>query len=141
MGKPAIEELLSIRAKVGQHIRYWRKQRKLSLQAIAAEIGYSAQAVSQIERGLIDVPTSRLVDIAAALKVAPGEFFGDPLPTHRAVPITSPTILRLVVTAEKLPPSWQQFLMTMAENIFDRLPAQEPLDEKVDRVGDPAPAI
>lgn len=116
---PLVDGPLAVRHTIGRNIRYWRKQGRLSLHGVAVESGYSVQALSQIERGLIDAKTSTLVAIAKALKVSPAEFFRETLDASRYVPVTSPNVLRLVHAAEKLPASWRQFVVTVAESISE----------------------
>jgi transcriptional regulator with XRE-family HTH domain len=131
MAKIDLEELNSAQTKVGHNIRYWRKQRGLTLKDIADESGYSQQAISQIERGLTDTKISALISFAAALGVSPGEFFRDTTEASRYMPITSPNVLRLVAAAEKLPAAWQQIVVMLTERICEQVTDHKGAGEKV----------
>ena len=118
MGQQTPEKaILDARAGVGHNIRAWRKKRGLPLKSVADKAGCSLQAISQIERGLIDAKTSTLIAIAEALEVSPVEFFWDAPITARYVSVASPNILSLVTAVTKLPASWQEMLVMIAEKI------------------------
>lgn len=106
-----------VRVRVGHNIRSWRNKRRLPLKVVADKAGCSLQAISQIERGLIDAKTSTLVAIAEALGVSPVEFFRDASTTARYLSVESPKILSLLAAVMKLPDSWQDMLVILAEKI------------------------
>ena len=54
---------------VGERIRYARRARGLTLDALAAAVGTDAGTLSRIERGLRDPRVSQLKEIAAALSI------------------------------------------------------------------------
>jgi transcriptional regulator with XRE-family HTH domain len=63
---------------VGAQIRYKRKIRKVSQQALADAVGVSFQQIQKYERGANRVSASMLVRIADALEADITEFFGRP---------------------------------------------------------------
>lgn len=76
----------------GQHetlalrIRESRKKQKLSQEQLAERIGYSGKSmISKIESGVVDLPQSRIYQIAYALNVSPYYLIGmtdDPTYTY-----------------------------------------------------------
>lgn len=57
----------------GKRIKEYRLMLGLSQQALAEKAGYTDKsAISVIEQGRVDVPYSKLIALAAALNVAPG---------------------------------------------------------------------
>lgn len=52
-------------------IRYFRKQRGLTLEALGAAIGLTPQSLSRIENGKMRLSTDWLARIAAALRISP----------------------------------------------------------------------
>ena len=60
---------------VGLQIRDLRKAKRMTLTELAERIGRSVGYVSQVERGLSEVPLSTLKDIAEALEVQMSWFF------------------------------------------------------------------
>ena len=69
---------------VGGRIRQAREDRSLNLHELARLSGISAPALSLIETGKRDLRITSLCRIAAALRVAPGEFLDDRPVTARA---------------------------------------------------------
>lgn len=60
---------------IGQKIRRIRQSLDLSQENVAEDLGMTKGAFSKIERGLTNIPVTRLIEIAAVLKVDVGEFF------------------------------------------------------------------
>jgi len=60
---------------IGEHIRRLRSDRHISLRAFAAETGFSASFISQLENGQVAPSLGSLHKIAEALGVTLGEFF------------------------------------------------------------------
>ena len=61
---------------LGRRLRDLREARGISLRQLARELGISASAVSQMERGLIKPSVSRLIAIVTLLDVPLSEVFG-----------------------------------------------------------------
>ena len=60
---------------IGEKIKIWRKQRKLTQEKFADLIGRSTDAVSMIERG-VNLPSNQtLKNMSKVLKIPVGEFF------------------------------------------------------------------
>jgi transcriptional regulator with XRE-family HTH domain len=60
---------------IGEHIRRLRSERRLSVRAFAAETGFSASFISQLENGQVAPSLGSLHRIAEALGVTLGGFF------------------------------------------------------------------
>jgi transcriptional regulator with XRE-family HTH domain len=62
--------------KVGEQIKAQRQQRDISLQDLASKSGYSTALLSQIENHLISPSLGVLVNLAKAMEISLGAFFG-----------------------------------------------------------------
>jgi transcriptional regulator with XRE-family HTH domain len=60
---------------IGRKIRRARQALDLSQECVAEDLGITKGAFSKIERGLTNVPVTRLIEIAGVLKVDVAEFF------------------------------------------------------------------
>jgi transcriptional regulator with XRE-family HTH domain len=60
---------------IGDHVRRLRSERRTSVRAFAAETGFSASFISQLENGQVSPSLGSLHKIAEALGVTLGEFF------------------------------------------------------------------
>jgi transcriptional regulator with XRE-family HTH domain len=60
---------------IGQKIRRARQALDLSQESVAEDLGMTKGAFSKIERGLTNVPVTRLIEIAQVLKVDVANFF------------------------------------------------------------------
>lgn len=60
---------------IGEHVRRLRSSRHVSVRAFAAETGFSASFISQLENGQVAPSLGSLHKIAEALGVTLGEFF------------------------------------------------------------------
>lgn len=60
---------------VGQRIRRVRQSLELSQENVAEDLGMTKGAFSKIERGLTNLPLTRLIEIARVLKVEVAVFF------------------------------------------------------------------
>lgn len=64
--------------KIGKKIRQLRSLSGLSQDNVADEIGMSNGNYGKIERGEIDIDSTRLIALAKVLKVSVGDFFEEP---------------------------------------------------------------
>jgi quercetin dioxygenase-like cupin family protein len=69
MGKPVEPQI------IGEHIRQLRLKRQVSVRAFAAQTGFSASFISQLENGQVSPSLGSLQKIAETLGVTLGEFF------------------------------------------------------------------
>src|SRR5512136_139518 len=60
---------------IGEHIRRLRLKRHVSVRTFAAQTGFSASFISQLENGLVSPSLGSLQKIAEALGVTLGDFF------------------------------------------------------------------
>ena len=60
---------------IGEHIRQLRSKRHVSVRAFAAQTGFSASFISQLENGQVSPSLGSLQKIAETLGVTLGEFF------------------------------------------------------------------
>lgn len=114
---------------VGQRIRLRRRQLGLSQSALADALGVSFQQVQKYERGANRVSASRLVDIAAALNVAPIALLGGDAAEQTPNPILAfagtPHGEALIAAAADLPAHAVRSLAAIAEAIGQTLNPQE----------------
>jgi transcriptional regulator with XRE-family HTH domain len=62
---------------IGEAIRTARKQRRMTLEALAGEVGLSVTFLSRLERGQVACSIGNLLEIAAVLELAPAQLFAD----------------------------------------------------------------
>ena len=88
------QRLAAQRAAVGRDLRALRQSKQVTLQQLADRIGRSVGYLSQVERGLSDLPIADLRAIAEVLSVPMGLFFtaGDAAPQQSAA--ETPYIVR-----------------------------------------------
>ena len=64
--------------KLYENIRTRRKELKMTQQELAEKIGYSDRSsIAKIESGGVDLSQSKIMQIAKALEITPGEVMGD----------------------------------------------------------------
>lgn len=63
--------------KIGQVIRRWRKDAKMTLEALATAVGTDAANLSRVERGLQNHTSDGLAAIAAALGTTPATLIAE----------------------------------------------------------------
>lgn len=68
-------EALCMKKTIGSLIRLARRDRRLSLQRLASEVGTSAATLSRIENGHQDVTAGVLLRLLEVLRIAPAVFF------------------------------------------------------------------
>jgi transcriptional regulator with XRE-family HTH domain len=64
-------------AHIGEAIRSARKLRRMTLDALAGEVGLSVTFLSRLERGQVACSIGNLLEIAAVLELAPAQLFAD----------------------------------------------------------------
>lgn len=69
---------------LGQRVRYYRKQRRLTLDDLGALVGKPAPYLSMLENGKREPKLGLINDLAAALGVSAGELLDPEPPTRRA---------------------------------------------------------
>lgn len=62
---------------MSSRVRVLRKQNRLSLEALAAQVGVTKSYLSKVERGLSDPSISTALKLAHALKVDVGRLFAE----------------------------------------------------------------
>lgn len=62
---------------IGEAIRFARKERRLTLDALANEVGLSVTFLSRLERGQVACSIGNLLEIAVVLELAPAQLFAD----------------------------------------------------------------
>jgi transcriptional regulator with XRE-family HTH domain len=81
-----VKPALSTEETLGETIRQLRDRRSMSVRTLAAEAGFSASFISQVENGQASPSITSLEKIASCLGVTLGEFFNNL--ARRAVPVT-----------------------------------------------------
>ena len=95
----------AIRASLGSILRTRREAAHRTLSEVAAEAGLSPAHLSEVERGLKEISTERLLAVAHALSVRPAELYADLArllgsdPDQRAWPEDPPVKLRLATAS------------------------------------------
>jgi predicted transcriptional regulator/DNA-binding XRE family transcriptional regulator len=69
---------------IGKRIRHRRKALHLTLDAVAAQVGLSASAVSLIETGKREAKVSTVMALATALRCEVSDLLSEAAPSHRA---------------------------------------------------------
>jgi len=72
---------------IGERIKTLRKAQQLTLQGLADKLALTPQVIWLYEKGRIDLPSTRLLQVAQALNVQPGELY----PALSLVPEEVPT--------------------------------------------------
>lgn len=99
---------------VGQHIRLLRYKQQITQQDLAAKLNISFQQLQKYEKGQNRVSASRLVDIAQALGVHPGYFFGE----SKELPAAEDQQLgQLIGVYNNLSKRKQKLLVSMAKEL------------------------
>jgi transcriptional regulator with XRE-family HTH domain len=99
------ETAASIRLALGSILRTRREATRRTLSEIAAEAGLSPAHLSEVERGRKEVSTERLLAVAHALGVRPGEIYADLArrlgadPEQQSWPEDPPVKLRLATAS------------------------------------------
>lgn len=99
---------------VGRHIRLLRYKLEITQQDLASKLNISFQQVQKYEKGQNRVSASRLVDIAHALGVHPGYFFGE---TQELPAAEDQHLGQLIGVYNKLPKRKQKLLLAMAKEL------------------------
>jgi len=68
--------------KIGSNIRKWRNIKSVKQKELAASMGLSETAISNIENDLTNVTLTQLEDISSALDVPVEHLFNDPQETY-----------------------------------------------------------
>lgn len=77
-----------------ENIKYYRKLRHITQTELANRIGYTNRSsITRLEKGQIDLPTSKIEKIASVLDVTPAELMG--LPTDRKKGIKIPVFSKI----------------------------------------------
>ena len=62
---------------VGLRIRELRKKNKLTQEELALKVGYTSRSsINKIEKGIVDLPQSKIAEIAEALGTTPAYLMG-----------------------------------------------------------------
>jgi len=94
-----------IRAALGSVLRSRREAARRTLSEVAAEAGLSPAHLSEVERGLKEISTERLVAVAHALAISPAGIYSELArllgaePDQRAWPEDPPVKLRLATAS------------------------------------------
>lgn len=68
---------MSFLEEFGQKIKTLRQQKRLTQEELAKKMGYTSRStINKIEKGLIDVPQSKIEDFAKVLDVTPWDLMG-----------------------------------------------------------------
>ena len=111
---------MDISIKIGERIKRLRISQKLTQDELAIRSGYTSRSsINKIEKGLVDLPRSKIVDIANALGTTPSYLMGweDETPA----PELTESERAWIELYRKLSPDVRETFVTLIE-IFDNLP-------------------
>ena len=111
---------MDISIKIGERIKRLRVSQKLTQDELAIKSGYTSRSsINKIEKGLVDLPRSKIVDIANALGTTPSYLMGweDETPA----PELNESERAWLELYRKLSPDVRETFVTLIET-FDNLP-------------------
>lgn len=114
---------MDISIKIGERIKRLRISQKLTQDELAIRSGYTSRSsINKIEKGLVDLPRSKIVDIANALGTTPSYLMGweDETPA----PELTESERAWIELYRKLSPDVRETFVTMVKT-FDSLPEGE----------------
>lgn len=101
---------------IGRKIRSLRLQRKLTQEELALKVGYTSRSsINKIEKGLVDLPQSKIAEIADALGTTPTYLMGWDDPVIPAVEKTelTPNEQLLLDLFRQIPEEQQRVFLEM----------------------------
>lgn len=121
---------MDISIKIGERIKRLRVSQKLTQDELAIKSGYTSRSsINKIEKGLVDLPRSKIIDIANALGTTPSYLMGwedeTPAPEltegerawielyRKLSPDVRETFVTMVKTFDSLPEGERQMLLAM----------------------------
>ena len=116
----------------GLKVRNRRRELRMSQDTLGKALGLSFQQVQKYERGANRISVSKLCEIAAALKVSPGDLIADVpreagMVVHPEVSLDSPGAMRLLTAYGKIAlPQTRQFVVKVLEQLADLANSKEP---------------
>lgn len=120
------------------NIKRFRKELKMSQEDLAKKTGYTDRSsIAKIEKGMVDLPQSKILLFAEALNVTPGELMGnvdDTVPTNGQEPEyylddetrenlrllkENPKYKQILSSSRKLKPEDLEFIISMIERFSE----------------------
>jgi transcriptional regulator with XRE-family HTH domain len=128
--------VMDISVKIGERIKRLRISQKLTQDELAIKSGYTSRSsINKIEKGLVDLPRSKIVDIANALGTTPSYLMGwedeTPAPElteserawlqlyRKVSPDVRETFVMLVEKFDSLPTAERQMLLSWIRAAID----------------------
>jgi transcriptional regulator with XRE-family HTH domain len=114
---------------VGLRIRELRYNNNMTQEELALKVGYTSRSsINKIEKGMVDLPQSKIAEIADALDTTPGYLMGwddssaddqAQLPAETSAPTVSPNRQKLIdlamsVSEDKVEPLYQALQAILA---------------------------
>lgn len=79
-----------------ENIRRRREELGISQEELANMLGYkSRSSINKIEKGINDIPQSKIVEFAKALRITPEELMGWKLPNDQGKPLTPLDVIKI----------------------------------------------
>lgn len=104
------------RTLLGGRIHFFREQRGLSQQALAATVGVHQRKIAYWERHAQALPPEQLIAISEALDTSVGELLGQKEPARRGGPTGKAQ--RVFEQVSELPRSRQQHILRVVEDLL-----------------------
>ncbi|OCS87157.1 helix-turn-helix domain-containing protein [Caryophanon tenue] len=100
---------------IGERIRYYRKERKLSQEELAYRAALHTTYIGQLERGEKNVTLDSLAKVCVALDITLSEFFSEPAATSKMLSIELTQIISLL---DGRPKKDQQKILSLVESLI-----------------------
>jgi len=100
---------------IGEKIRYYRKERKLSQEELAFKAALHNTYIGQLERGEKNVTVESLAKVCSALDISLAEFFQGPNVTPKMLSIEIEQIIALLEGRSKAD---QQKVLSVIESLL-----------------------
>lgn len=100
---------------IGEKIRYYRKERKLSQEELAFKAAVHNTYIGQLERGEKNVTIESLAKVCAAMDITLAEFFQGPTVTQ---PMLSIEIEQIIALLEERSKKDQQKVLAIIESLL-----------------------
>lgn len=100
---------------IGERIRYYRKERKLSQEELAYRVALHTTYIGQLERSEKNATLNSLAKVCAALDITLAEFFQEPATTTKMLSIELTQIISLLDGRSKKD---QQKVLSIIESLL-----------------------
>lgn len=110
-------------AEVGYKIKLLRQKNKMTQEELAFKVGYTSRSsINKIEKGLVDLPQSKIAEIADALGTSPAFLMGwEDDTTNDSAPEISENRRKLIDFAHSVPEEKVEQVYSIIQSILEAL--------------------